>query len=81
MKCFAVGTEKKKKKLSQLSACSLQSNKTRAILGTAVFYKSRLGRLGVLMIVLLCVPIWVLGLIANIILWLNINERALKKTT
>lgn len=32
---------RKKKKLLQLSACSLQSNKTRAILGPAVFYKSR----------------------------------------
>ena len=38
---FCGRNRKKKKKLLQLSACSLQSNKTRAILGTAVFYKSR----------------------------------------
>lgn len=73
MNCFALGTEKKR--LLQLSACSLQSNKTSSILGTAVICKCRLDWLSVLMIVLLCVTIWELGLVAKIILfeglWIN----------
>lgn len=61
MKWFAVRTGKKRKNILQLSACSLHSNKTRSILGTAVSGKSRLDWLGVPMIVLLCEQHWGAG--------------------